>query len=188
MLHLILSDRNKISVKKQNIGRHQNGVSVKPHIHSAVGIFALFNIGSDRRLVRVRPIHQPFRGKSAQKRCQFENLRNIRLPVKQRFFGIQSARHPRGGDCIRVAPKLLRIFDRIERMIIGNKVTRLKGSGCLQCGADSSEPVSDMRRSRRLNTCQKNFIFRFFHYFSPLSTFRIQPATRPRPFLSSGSD
>ncbi len=144
MLHLILTNRNLICRKEQNISCHQKRVSKEPHIDPMIrivstGLLIFLKFG----FIGMGPVEQALRGKTSQNPAELKNLRNIRLTIKDRSFWIQAKSQPGSCNLIGHLPEFFALVNVGQRMIVGNKqqISYKSPADLRPSGSKSSESV-----------------------------------------------
>ena len=93
-------------------------------------------------------VHESLGSEATQHPGQFEDLGNVRLPVKNGFRWIEAECEVGGRDIPHVFPHLRSGMHRSQRVVIRDEIEGFVVARQFQGGPDGSQPVPEMRLAR----------------------------------------
>ncbi|MNT13298.1 hypothetical protein D3C72_1482640 [compost metagenome] len=98
MLDLVTAHRHLVRIEHDDVGGHQHRIRKQPHGDAVVGLDALGHVLVNRRLVGMRPVHQPLGRHAGQQPGELGDFGDVRLAVERDALVVQAHRQPGGGD------------------------------------------------------------------------------------------
>lgn len=154
-----MSDGHFVGVEHQNVGRHENGIAVKPHRDVGVRIPAGFDGGVGRRLVGVGAVHLALGRAAGKKPVEGRNFGNVALAVENHLVGVEARGKPGRGDLATASFNAGGILALDERVQVREeeKALNVGISAVPNGGSDGSDVVADVKRAGRVDAGKHSF-------------------------------